>query len=29
MTISSKDKHGHVVGNDTNSAIKCKKVLGP
>ena len=29
LTISSKDKNGNVVGNDTNSSIKCKKVLGP
>ena len=29
LTIESKDKNGNVVANDTNSSIKCKKVLGP
>jgi len=29
LTISSKDKNGNVVSNDTDSTIKCRKVLGP
>jgi alkaline phosphatase D len=29
LTITSKDKNGNIVGNDTDPSIKCKKELGP